>query len=576
MKRHSSRILPTALAAVLVLGACGGTDDDAAPDPPGEAPADGGLRAPSPVRFTAGSSGRVAASAEGAMSSADAMIAPWFNIEYLLGEGLVAPTDDTGYVYDAGGPLTAEQVAALAAALGVEGEPLRQDDPYYVSWRVGPDDGSAPSLWVSEDAQQWWNYSSAWNDASISARYDCAIAIDDDGNEGTDDCPEIEPPTGVPTAAEAEQRATEILTALGVDLATVEFDTYADEWSASVTASSTADARTAINSWNFGFGGDGVLQWAGGSLAMPAAVGPYPLVDIETAFARLQDQSWGGFMARGGDIAVSEPAVAMPEVGEPAVLPMPGDDSMPEPETLTVTLVDVQADLWWAWDIDGTVWLLPAYRFIGDDGGWYTVPAVTDEYLIQVDEPMPVEPMPGDPDDGTGGSTPGWPGDDVAAIADLVGLPLDDFIALVGDRPVRVVERDGEQLMVTEDFNEDRINVVVVTRDGVEIVVKATTDVGYVIAEIVLGDGMGDDSAGGEVPMIDDDPMALLADVQAAFDGQLPLSLDEFTARATELGYETRVVVVDGEPQAVTMDYRLDRVNVEVDGGQVVLIDSVG
>jgi len=28
--------------------------------------------------------------------------------------------------------------------------------------------------------------------------------------------------------------------------------------------------------------------------------------------------------------------------------------------------------------------LLPGYRFTGDDGGWYTVPAVTDEYLIGV------------------------------------------------------------------------------------------------------------------------------------------------------------------------------------------------
>ena len=53
-------------------------------------------------------------------------------------------------------------------------------------------------------------------------------------------------------------------------------------------------------------------------------------------------------------------------------------------EPVVVTLVDVEADLWSVMDADGTVWLLPGYRFIGNDGGWYTVPAVTDEYLIGV------------------------------------------------------------------------------------------------------------------------------------------------------------------------------------------------
>jgi hypothetical protein len=84
---------------------------------------------------------------------------------------------------------------------------------------------------------------------------------------------------------------------------------------------------------------------------------------------------------------------------EPGVIePMPVD-SVPL-EEVTVTLVDVEADIWWTMDVDGSVFLLPAYRFIGDDGGWYTVPAVTDEFLVQVEpdivpipEPMP-EPMP--------------------------------------------------------------------------------------------------------------------------------------------------------------------------------------
>ena len=592
MKEHASRILPVAMAAILVLGACGNADDDATPDPPVDAPSDDGLRAPTPIEFTSGGAGagngRVAnATAEGELAADDMMIAPYFDIEYVLGEGLVAPTDDTGYVYDAA-ELTAEQVAELAAALGIEGEPVRTDDGYTVSWRVGPDDGTAPSLWVSEDAQQWWNYSAAWADQGM-VREACAVSVDSEGNETVEDCPEPEPPVGVPTAEAAEQRAREVLTAIGVDPASVELETYADEWFASVTANDTTDARTALSSWNLGFGAEGVLQYASGSLATPAPVGPYPLVDIATAFERLQDQAWAGFMARGLDtpaiasvdvaVDVAEPAPEpdMPESGEPGIEPLPIDDvpvdppvdgTIPEPETVTVTLVDVQADLWWAWDVDGTVWLLPAYRFIGDDGGWYTVPAVTDEYLIQVDQPVVEEPIPVEPDEGPGGSTEPSTAVPADELGSLIGAPLVDFTAKAeaAGWTVRVVEIDGESLAVTDDFRTDRINVAVATVDGVEQVVRATLDDGTLIAEITT------DPA---VP-VDADPATIEAELRAAFQGALPMSLDEFTERAEREGFTTRVAIEDGESLAVTADYSLARVNVEVVDGQVAAIVSVG
>lgn len=520
MARHASRIVPTALVAVLVLGACGGADDDAAVDPPADTSggADQGLRAPTPIEFTsggaAGGDGRaVSASAEGAVAD-DMMIAPWFDVEYVLGEGLVAPTDDLGYVYDSTSELTAEEVARLAAALGVAGEPAVVDDGYSTSWRVGPEDGTAPSLWVSGDAQRWWNYNSAWADQDVAVREPCVVSVDSEGNETVESCPEPEPPVGVPTADEAEQRARELLSAIGVDPTGVELETYADEWFASVTANDLTDPRTPIASWSFGFGAEGVLQYAGGSLATPQPVGPYPLVDVATAFERLQDQSWAGFMARGlptpaiatSDIAVAEPApepvegtveplpVAPPVEGtvEPPPVAPPVDGTVPEMETITVTLVDVQADLWWAWDVDGTVWLLPAYRFIGDDGGWYTVPAVTDEFLIQVDPPVDVVPLP---------------------------EPL----------PVESVP--------------------------VESVPVGSVPVGSVPVETVV---------------------AAEAELRAALEGSLPMAVEEFVDRAAVLGFETRVVREDGEELEVTADERFDRVNVELADGQVVAISSVG
>ena len=69
-------------------------------------------------------------------------------------------------------------------------------------------------------------------------------------------------------------------------------------------------------------------------------------------------------------------------------------DSVPvEVPTEVATLVDVRADLWWAWDDDGSVWLLPAYTFTDTEGRVFTVPAVTDEFLIIAD-PVLVDPMP--------------------------------------------------------------------------------------------------------------------------------------------------------------------------------------
>ncbi len=48
------------------------------------------------------------------------------------------------------------------------------------------------------------------------------------------------------------------------------------------------------------------------------------------------------------------------------------------------------------------------------------------------------------------------------------------------------------------------------------------------------------------------------------------LSPEDATALAEQNGYVARVGMIDGEPQAVTMDYRLDRFTFEVADGVVV------
>lgn len=518
--RHSPRIAPLALAGVIVLGACG-SDDTASPtDGDTVPPAADGPLAPIPVRTSGGGGqGGGVATAEAASDSrmATDMMMPFRITNFVVGDGLPAlPTNDLGYVFQMGAAVTPEQVTALAASLGVTGEPVRIDEGYGVSWRVGPDDGSAPSVWVYEDAQLSWNYSSAW--ALTPGYAGCAVAesppsegsaVAPDAGEDAgavtemtvvvDECVEPQPPVGVPDAADAEARTRELMGALGLDPAAFTFEPYADDWSANVSAVEQLGELFTGRRVDVSFGAEGAMQYAGGQLAEPQQVGPYPLIGLDEAVERLRDQSGfyaGGMatmdMARtttvGGDVAVSSEGVAVePGVAEPGVIePMPVD-TVPL-EEVTVTLVDVQADVWWTMDVDGSVFLLPAYRFIGDDGGWYTVPAVTDEFLVQVEpdvvplpEPMPVESVPVEsvpvetlpvaitpvetkPEILPTETIPGEPVEfDTAVLEASIGTSLADFTSAAEalGASVRVTRLDGVDQAVTMDYSPMRVNVAV-------------------------------------------------------------------------------------------------------------------
>ena len=126
MMRHPSRLVPLAVVAVLALGACGSGDDDSAAEtpPPSAESSDDGLLAPRPIETAGGGAGAGSANATAEVATADRsmatdMIAPYQITNFVVGDGLPAlPTNDTGWVFQAGATVTAEQVAELAAALG--------------------------------------------------------------------------------------------------------------------------------------------------------------------------------------------------------------------------------------------------------------------------------------------------------------------------------------------------------------------------------------------------------------------------------------------------------------------------
>lgn len=106
----------------------------------------------------------------------------------------------------------------------------------------------------------------------------------------------------------------------------------------------------------------------------------------------------------------------------------------------------------------------------------------------------------------------------------------------------------------------------------------ARTGAALAAAALLLGgcsgssDGASDDASApvaSDIPAVEagDDPAMIALCGRMVADG---LSPEAATALAEENGYVARIGVIDGEPQPVTMDYRLDRFTFEVDDGVVV------
>lgn len=510
MRTSAARPLALVAATALVLAACGSDEPTTTPDPPAsdDAPAGDVLRAPTPVRVSAEATAANRLSVDAAVGAGEAdgaglpglesdlSILPWFGgFEFEVDPSMPAlPDRAIGYEFPPGAPVDSETVARLAAALGVDGDVAGGAAGEGVRWRVGPDDGTAPSLVVIDDGPLSWYRSDAW--ALDMGRWDCVIEVEPDAGERASDdpasddpvvdepsgdaivdegawevCPEPEPPVGVPTAAEAEAETRRVLAELGLDPADFELETWADDWYASVTAWPQHDGMRWPLAYGFGFGAEGALQWANGYVATPVATGPYPLIGLEEALARLDQPLWWGAAARmmpeptGDAMVVTEDA----PLGEPA--DEPGDRVVPDeiPRELVV-LTDVQADLWWAWSADDTVWLLPAYTFIDSEGRWHTVPAVTDEFLV-IEEPIVLIDPPIAIDEPILDATVDV---DPSELGELDGLTVEQAEAFLADRglSMRILREDGVDLPATMDLVLTRVNVAVA--DGVVTEVLST------------------------------------------------------------------------------------------------------
>ena len=541
---RSRRLALATVVVVLGLSACG--------DPNTTAPLANQPKVIQLASGQVGSGGAEAAPDAATMdASADSKMAFFGPTEFVYDGDLPALDAPAGsWFFATGQKADLDRVAQLAAALGAEGDVRTLPEDQGGGWAVGPEDYSGTVLTVGSDGMlSWWLSAVPTTTApviscgvGIATGSDVAVGEGVAGSSGgaagapastsapaldeTDpaatpytgapdlsipECVTPQPPVGVPTKDEALTKAKQLFADWGYDVGSYQFDEpYADEWGASVNASLVLDGMKAPVMLSVGFGENGAVTYASGSLATPERGDDYPTIGAAAGLERLKTQQnqyvgLDSISARSAtaDVAtgvVSGTAVAATDgaaTGVAAIEPAIAPDIAPcEPEAaradcapvnaepVIVTLNSVKADLMMQWAADNTIWLLPAYTFGSADGGTYSVLAVPDEYIQEVDPPIAVS-EPAVTNTG-GGAVPApdtvapVPADGTCATfeapTDITEPAIDasfgerwigqclsyaEAEAAVVGFTVRVVRQDGEDLAATADYSDTRFNVAV-------------------------------------------------------------------------------------------------------------------
>ncbi|MGI5370518.1 hypothetical protein [Streptomyces iakyrus] len=274
-------------------------------------------------------------------------------------------------VYRAQGEVTKAEVARLAKALGIAGEPVAQGE----AWKIGGQDGSGPSLQVNRQAPGAWTFS----------RY----APGTDNCKGTDTCTAPQP-GGTPVGEDvAEKAATPVLKALGQD-------------DAKVDASQVMGAQRVVNAspevgglpthgWTTGItvGSDGEVVGGSGQLKTPVKGDTYPVVGAQKALELMEGQPKSDHrMGIGG---CASPVPLKDRLEQPCEQPSSG---APQQDTVTVenAVFGLAAHV-----VDGRQALVPSWLFEvtapgAKDPFTVTYPAVEPKFLASPEPSEPSEP----------------------------------------------------------------------------------------------------------------------------------------------------------------------------------------
>ena len=294
-----------------------------------------------------------------------------------------SPGTATAYVISANGVVRLALAKTLANTFGVKGQPV---DDGYGNITVGSNDGTGPQIWVANDALVTWSYYNPKFDPWANCVYAPEAAASSSGS--TDPVPapttSCEEPTG-PDADASQQQAEQILATLGVNKDDVDWETSIQGPTTSVSAWQLVSGMRSQLAWNLTFSDKGV-QSAYGNAAGVTAVEGYPVVSPKDAVDRANDPQWRAFgptpdwgtvYPMASDVVTRE-ANGTSSPSTPA--PAPTKDGRPVVQVplTTVTLSGGDTALVQYWQLDGTLLLLPGYRFTDADGGAWDVISVAE------------------------------------------------------------------------------------------------------------------------------------------------------------------------------------------------------
>ncbi|MBG6182193.1 hypothetical protein IWX65_000122 [Arthrobacter sp. CAN_A214] len=314
-----------------------------------------------------------AANAQSKMG-ADMMYPYGFGRNSFSSEGLsTAAGSASAYTFDARAASNAEEVAALAAALGIEGTVVELKDG---AWMVGSQDGTASSLSVSLDGVLRFYFTDPLINPWACGMSEQPVAPD----TLVEPC---DPPTDLPGEDAAIDAMRSIIDAAGRDPGAFEFASETGEGSHTRNAQAwpVVDGQRIDQGWSLELTVAGVHS-ASGVLAGIVPLGEYPVVSEQEGFERLSDPRFGAQMTS-LPIALREQT----DIGTSEWVPPTEPPSTPAAGTSlswpvnTVDIVSARLGLASQWQADGSVLVVPAYEFTDADSGTWSVVAVAEPKL---------------------------------------------------------------------------------------------------------------------------------------------------------------------------------------------------